>query len=181
MPGITHRSTTKPLIKTRFLSHGTLEVDNLQASRRFYEEVLGLEVVQQALIALVIRLGSNHVYACVESSPDRPPMSLLHHNGLDVASKEEVDEAHRQVLEVRKEYGILDVTEPVEQHGTYSFYLQDLDRNWWEICYLPEGGYSFRFEDDRVDLTGRTDLSRAEVIKIAQRPLEIIVDTPADA
>ncbi|WP_432181597.1 VOC family protein [Streptomyces sp. NBC_00063] len=55
MPGITQRSTSKPLIKTRFLSHGTLEVDNLQASRRFYEEVLGLEVVQQVLLALARR------------------------------------------------------------------------------------------------------------------------------
>ncbi|MFF3494748.1 VOC family protein [Streptomyces sp. NPDC002795] len=172
MPGITQRSTREPLIKSRFLSHGTLEVDNLQASRRFYEEVLGLEVVQQALVGLFIRLGGNHVYACIESNPDRPAMPLLHHNGLDVASEEEVDEAHRKIQEVREEYDVLDLTEPVRQHGVYSFYLQDLDRNWWEICYLPEGGYAFRYTDARFDLTGRTDLSRAEILRISQRPLD---------
>ncbi|WPB91947.1 VOC family protein [Streptomyces malaysiensis] len=174
MPGITQRSTREPLIKSRFLSHGTLEVDNIQESRRFYEEVLGLEVVQQTLIGLFIRLGGNHVYVCLESKPDRPSMPLLHHNGIDVASKQEVDEAHREILEIREEYNILDVTEPVDQHGVYSFYIQDRDRNWWEICYLPEDGYAYRFKDERLDLTGRTDLSRAEILKIAQRPMEIL-------
>jgi catechol-2,3-dioxygenase len=171
VPGITHRSTKKPLLRTRFLSHGTLEVRNLAASRRFYEEVLGLEVVQQAPMALFIRLGGNHVYACVETHGDRPDMPLLYHNGLDLGSKEEVDEAHAKLLAVSEEYGIRQITKPVNQHGTYAFYLQDLDGNWWEICYLPQGGYSFRFRDERFDLTGRTDLTKAEIQAIYQKAM----------
>jgi len=58
VPGITHRSTRQPLLKTRFLSHGTLECRDIAATRRFYEEVLGLEVVQQAPLALFVRLAA---------------------------------------------------------------------------------------------------------------------------
>jgi len=171
MPGITHRSARQPLLRTRFLSHGTLEISDIAASRRFYEEVLGLEVVQQAPMALFIRLGGNHVYACVETKADRPEMPLLYHNGLDLATREEVDEAYHDILQAREEYGIRQVTKPTDQHGTYAFYLQDLDGNWWEICHLPEGGYAFRFTDSRFDLTGRTDLTKAEIRDIYQNAM----------
>jgi catechol 2,3-dioxygenase-like lactoylglutathione lyase family enzyme len=172
MPGITHRSTTKPLLRTQFLSHGTLEVGDIAASRRFYEEVLGLEVVQQAPMALFVRLGGNHVYACVETKGERREMPLLYHNGLDVSSRDEVDESYRKILQVQEEYGIRQVTRPAEQHGGYSFYLQDLDGNWWEILYLPEGGYAFRFRDSRFDLTGRTDLSKAEIRQVYRKAMD---------
>lgn len=58
MPGITHRSTRPPQVKTRLLSRGTLECRDIAASRRFYEEALGLEVAQQAPVALFIRLST---------------------------------------------------------------------------------------------------------------------------
>ena len=172
MPGITHRSAAEPLLQTRFLSHGTLEISDVAASRRFYEEVLGLEVVQQAPVALFIRLGGSHVYACVETNADRPEMPLLYHNGLDVASREEVDQAYEKILAVKDDYGIRQVTKPVTQHGTYAFYLLDLDANWWEICHLPEGGYSFRFRDNRFDLTGRTDLTKSQIQAVTQKAME---------
>jgi catechol-2,3-dioxygenase len=172
MPGITHRSTKKPLLNTRFLSHGTLEVNDIAASRRFYEEVLGLEVVQQATMALFIRLGGDHVYACVETRGERSQMPLLYHNGLDVSSREAVDESYQAILEVQEDYGIQQVTNPNEQHGGYSFYLQDLDGNWWEILYLPERGYAFRFADSRFDLTGRTDLTKAEIRQVYRKAMD---------
>jgi len=44
MARITERSiTTRPLVDIMFISHGTLDSVNLQASRRFYEEVFGFE------------------------------------------------------------------------------------------------------------------------------------------
>jgi catechol-2,3-dioxygenase len=45
----------RPALKLRFLSHGTLESRDLAFSRRFYEEFLGLEVVQTSPISLLIR------------------------------------------------------------------------------------------------------------------------------
>lgn len=177
MPGITHRSTERPLLKTRFLSHGTLECRDIAATRRFYEEVLGLEVVQQAPIALFVRLGSRHCYAVVETGNENAhAMSLMNHNGIDLGSEQEVRNAYDTLLAVRERYGIRKLTKPVRQHGTFSFYLQDLDGNWWEICHLPDGGYAFRFEHAQTDLTGRDDLTPAQVQAIYQRPLDQIAD-----
>jgi len=47
----------RPVLKLNFLSHGTLESRDLVFSRRFYEEFLGLDVVQTSPISLLIRLG----------------------------------------------------------------------------------------------------------------------------
>ncbi|MGW0330215.1 VOC family protein [Nocardia sp. NPDC003183] len=169
MTGITHRSTRKPLLKTTFLSHGTLESRNLPATRRFYEEVLGLEVVQQALNALMVRLGSNHCYAVVETPTNEQEMSMLNHNGIDMGSEEEVREAYEILQTVKDDYGIKKLTKPLRQHGTFSFYLHDLDGNWWEICHLPAGGYDFRFNEN-VDLSGRDDLTPEEIQSRFFRP-----------
>src|SRR5262249_49469771 len=46
-------------IKSRFISHGTLGSKDLEASRRFYEEFLGLEVVRTSNVSLMVRLGGN--------------------------------------------------------------------------------------------------------------------------
>lgn len=175
MPGITHRSTVPSLLRTRFLSHGTLECRDIAATRRFYEEVLGLEVVQQAPLALFVRLGGSHCYAVVETR-NATPMPLMNHNGLDLGSEQEVRDAYDALLEVQQEYGIRKLTKPVRQHGTFSFYVQDLDGNWWEICHLPDGGYAFRFEHAETDLTGRDDLTPEQIQAIYQRPLDQIAD-----
>lgn len=175
MPGITHRSTKEPLLKTRFLSHGTLECRDIAATRRFYEEVLGLEVAQQAPVALFVRLGSEHCYAVVET-PTETEMPLMAHNGIDLATEDEVREAYDRLLAVKDEYGIRRLTKPIPQHGTFSFYLQDLDGNWWEICHLPEGGYAFRFEHAAADLTGREDLTPDQIREIAMNPQTVIAN-----
>jgi catechol-2,3-dioxygenase len=47
------RGKLAPALKLNFLSHGTLETRDLAFSRRFYEEVLGLEVVQTSPISLL--------------------------------------------------------------------------------------------------------------------------------
>jgi catechol 2,3-dioxygenase-like lactoylglutathione lyase family enzyme len=90
------RDKPAPALKLNFLSHGTLESRDLAFSRRFYEEFLGLEVVQTSPISLLIRLGGPNTIAVVYSK-NVGEMNLLNHNGLDVRSQEEVDEVHRIV------------------------------------------------------------------------------------
>ena len=46
-----------PALKLNFLSHGTLESKNLDKTREFYTEFLGLEVVRTSPISILIRLG----------------------------------------------------------------------------------------------------------------------------
>ena len=41
----------------------------------------------------------------------------------------------------------------------YSFYLLDLDGNWWEILSNHVGGYSYAYDDSGRDITGQHDLA----------------------
>jgi len=134
------RGKPAPALKLNFLSHGTLESRDLAFSRRFYEEFLGLEVVQTSPISLLIRLGGPNTIAVVYSK-NVGEMNLLNHNGLDVRSQEEVDEAHRIVCAQAEQWHLKKISKPHPQHGTYSFFFWDGDDNCWEILTNPKGGY----------------------------------------
>jgi catechol 2,3-dioxygenase-like lactoylglutathione lyase family enzyme len=153
-------TTVKPALTLNFLSHGTLESRDLEASRRFYEEFLGLEVHRTSPISLMIRLGGSHVYAVVQNER-KEGMPLLNHNGLDVETQADVDEAHRITCENAAKWKLHKISKPVLQHGTYSFYFWDADDNAWEILTNPKGGYSWLF--DLGDLDGKGHLERTFV------------------
>jgi catechol 2,3-dioxygenase-like lactoylglutathione lyase family enzyme len=158
MPGITTSAhTEKPLIPTTAISHGTLASIDLQESRRFYEEVLGFAVIQLSPLSMLLRLGTDHVYVVVETG-EPGHMGVLDHNGIDVATREEVEEAHRALQNVKDEYGIRRINNVMDQHGVYSFYFQDRDANWWEITASRPRGYAWAYDDPARDLTGRTDV-----------------------
>jgi catechol 2,3-dioxygenase-like lactoylglutathione lyase family enzyme len=158
MPQITtSRRTGKSLIPITMISHGTLNSIDMQASRRFYEEVLGFEVLQVSPVSMLLRLGTDHTYVVVETG-EPGHMGILDHNGLDVTTREEVDEAHRMLQELKDEYGIRRVNKLMDQHGVYSFYFQDLDGNWWEIAQGRPRGYAWAYDDPARDLTGREDI-----------------------
>lgn len=157
----------KPLLKTNCLSHGTVECHDLARARRFYEEVLGFEVVQTSKISLMMRHGKGTIIACVETRR-KTAAGVYSHFGLDVNDKAAVDEAHKLLTGARKEYGIKKITRPLFQHGTYSFYLIDVDDNWWEILENPKGGYNYVFDlketnqDWREQKEGRTRVARGK-------------------
>lgn len=128
MVGITERSSrTSPLVDIRFIYHATLDSVNLQESRRFYEEVFGFEVIQLSKVSLLLRKGGKHTYVVVETGNADHKMSLMNHNGIDVASPEQVDRAHASLSAVKDEYRIRPIHPVRHQHGVYSFYLLDLD------------------------------------------------------
>ncbi|HUB97800.1 MAG TPA: VOC family protein [Stellaceae bacterium] len=135
---------TGAALKTRFFSHATLTCRDIEKSRQFYEEFLGLDVVRTSAISLATRLGGDAVIVVVQNA-NKADHSRSNHNGLDVATREEVDRSHALALAQQEKWGIRRVTRPVEQHGTYSFMIVDLDDNWWEILVNPERGYSWMF------------------------------------
>ena len=147
----------EPALKLNFLSHGTLDSRNLEFSRQFYEEFLGFQVVQTSPISLLVRLGGDHTIAVVYSKKVGE-MNLLNHNGLDVRTKEDVDDAHRVVVANAEKWKLTKISKPFLQHGTYSFYFWDADDNCWEILTNPEGGYSWLFEQG--DQKGKGHLDR---------------------
>jgi catechol 2,3-dioxygenase-like lactoylglutathione lyase family enzyme len=145
MSQVTRDTEVEPALKLNFLSHGTLESKDIEASRAFYEEFLGLEVVRTSEISLLMRLGGNNAIAVVKTK-HKQEMSLMGHNGLDVETQEDVDAAHRIVMEQQAKWGLHKISAPTLQHGTYSFYFWDADDNCWEILANPPGGYAWLFD-----------------------------------
>src|ERR1700676_3594954 len=99
-------NNSQSVVKPYVLSHGTCECCSLQDTRKFYEEFLGLEVVRHAKPGMLFRCGMKFHVVCIEVGDKVKPTSLLTHWGLDVSSKEEVDEAHRKAHELKEKYKI---------------------------------------------------------------------------
>jgi catechol 2,3-dioxygenase-like lactoylglutathione lyase family enzyme len=158
MPDTAARKKVTPAIRTTFISHGTLGSRDLDATRRFYEEFLGLEVVRTSPVSLMIRLGGQHVYAVVFTKK-KERMPRIYHNGLDVATDAEVDEAWRRCNDEAGKWGLREITKPIARHGTYSFLFWDADDNAWEILSNPKGGYTWIFE--KGDLGGKGHFDKA--------------------
>ena len=151
--------TVTPTLKTKFLSHGTLESKDLEFTRRFYTEFLGLEVIRTSKVSIWARLGGQRIIVVVQSTGKaKETMPFLNHNGLDVRTDEEVDHCHEIVTRDAERWGLTKITKPRLQHGTYCFYFWDGDENCWEILSNPEGGYSWMFE--RGDQTGAGHMAK---------------------
>lgn len=149
-------ATRNSVVKAYALTHGTNDVFNLKETRKFYEEFLGLEVVRHAKPGMLFRCGMKFHVVCIEVGDKVVPKSLLHHWGLDVGTKEEVDEAWKRAHELKDKYKIRQIL-PIEfQHGVYSFYMEDMNYTWWEVeyydGYLHDDFFDFgdRFGDDEA-------------------------------
>lgn len=154
--GIVEPGAQASVVRPWLLSHGTLECYDLNATRRFYEEFLGLETVRHAPLGMAVRLGLKFHVICLEVGLALHPANLGNHWGLDVESKEAVDQAYVQALERQQEYGIRQVMRPTTQHGAYSFYMEDLDHNWWEIQFIPDFLHDDLFDfGDLFDAQGK--------------------------
>lgn len=166
------RPRVKPALDLKFLSHGTLECRDLAFTRQFYEEFFGFETVQTSKISFWFRLGGKHTYVCVQSK-EKVKMGFLGHNGIDVASDVAVDRAYEICLRDAEKWGLHNLTKPMVQHGSYSFYFWDKDDNAWEILSNPPGGYDWMFA--RGDQEGMGHLKRS-----FERPQLSGVEGPAD-
>lgn len=144
-------SVIKPLV----LSHGTLECRNMKETRKFYEEFLGLECVRHAQPAMHARCGMKFSIVCVEVGDNVKPMNVLNHWGLDLDSREAVEAAYQAAVEMKDKYKIGEITKPTMRHGIYSFYLSDLDGNYWEIEYYDGSVHEDAFDfGDRFTMDG---------------------------
>lgn len=132
----------KPLNQPVILSHGTITCRSLEASRRFYEEFLGLECVQHTGRGLLLRKGGYCAIVCLEVGDRVRPVDRQHHWGIDLESREAVDRALALAHELKDEYGIHQISRITEHHGDYSFYFRDLDDNYWEFQYAGGGQLS---------------------------------------
>ena len=137
-------------LKLQFLSHGTLESKDLDFTRKFYEEFLGLEVVRSSKVsAFGAGWGGQHTFMSRVQVPEgrRPPcrFSTITASMWETRTRE-VDECHRLTVRDAELWKLHKISKPMVQHGTYSFYFWDADDNSWEILANPPGGYTWMFE-----------------------------------
>ena len=146
-------SEAKSVVRPLLLSHGTLMCRDMAASRRFYEEFLGLEVVRHAKPAMMLRLKSGMYVVCVCRGGHLPNQHVMTHWGVNVATREEVERAHADAQRLKSRYGIQKITKLKDQHGAYAFYLQDLDNNWWEIQHEARTIDAFFAAGEKFDMS----------------------------
>ena len=119
------------------LTHGTITCLNLDRSRQFYREVLGLDVVSpsRSVKPSYIKHPSTPWYVVsLERSPEmRVPLTPLQRFTVAVESRAALVEAHRLLKDRREELGVIELQEIQENGELVSFLLSDPDGNWWEI------------------------------------------------
>lgn len=117
------------------LTHGTIENEDLEACRPFYEEVLGMEIVRLWPSAFYAKHPSTPWYIVCLDVPkeNRKYLNRFQRFTLAVESKGAVREAHQRFRENSGEIGITEIEEIVEKSDGESFLFSDRNKNWWEI------------------------------------------------
>ena len=119
------------------LTHGTITCINLEESRRFYKEVLGLDVVSpsRSVKPHYIKHPSTPWYiVSLEKLPEeRQLLTPFQRYTITVESVAAVAEAHRWLKECDEDVGVTELRELQDTCSGLSFILSDLDKNWWEV------------------------------------------------
>lgn len=120
------------------MTHGTMECTNLAASKKFYREGLGLDVITHVPTVEPhdVKHPSTPWYVVSLEVPAKNKHFLtpLQRYTVALESPAALVDAHREFNQRREELGLTKI-EAIEENLTgQSFQLRDLDRNWWEIA-----------------------------------------------
>jgi catechol 2,3-dioxygenase-like lactoylglutathione lyase family enzyme len=122
------------------MTHGTMECTNLEASVKFYQEALGLDVITHvpAVRPHDIKHPSTPWYIVSLEVPPKNKHYLtpLQRYTVSVASSGALAQAHEELRARREEFRIAAIEDIRSTPEGESFLLSDLDRNWWEVAYL---------------------------------------------
>ena len=105
-----------------------------QESLRFYREFLGLDV-ERGGPNYFLTHGNGGVNAIVVERGDAVlEQTVLNHHGITLWTDDsKIKELHAAAKPQKDAFGIQKIMIATHQHGSYSFYMQDRDTNWWEI------------------------------------------------
>ncbi|MDH3443815.1 MAG: VOC family protein [Deltaproteobacteria bacterium] len=120
------------------LTHGTITCLNLDNSRRFYREVLGLDVVSPSPSVrpsyIKHRAAPWYVVSLERKPALRVPLTRSQRYVLQVESRAALIDAHRWLETEGEQLGVTELDEIKETGESVSFLLSDPDRNWWEVA-----------------------------------------------
>jgi catechol 2,3-dioxygenase-like lactoylglutathione lyase family enzyme len=114
-------------------THGTLQCDDVERSRRFYVDVLGLEIAAGFNTAQYIKHPSTPWYIVVLQRSPRQYLAPVNRFTLAMGSVAEVEQAHHELATKEKEIGITNLGDIHRANGKVNFIFSDLDQNWWEL------------------------------------------------
>ena len=113
--------------------HGTLNCDDKEASDKFLANVLGLSIIGGGRMSTYISVPNMRPwYVVVLPTPHRDYLSEANRFTLQVATPEEVEDAHKEFSAKGKELGVTELRE-LQTNGKAHFLLSDISKNWWEI------------------------------------------------
>jgi catechol 2,3-dioxygenase-like lactoylglutathione lyase family enzyme len=115
-------------------THGTLVAHDLNISRDFYTNVLGLEVHRFSTIVMYLKHPSTRTYVVCAERKNIKMFSPNFRNTLTVESQAAVKDAYRQFNERAKELGVSELLPLQESHRFASFCFRDPGTNCWEIA-----------------------------------------------
>ena len=114
-------------------THGTLQCDNIERSRRFYVDVLGLEIAAGFDTAQYIKHASTPWYIVVLQRSPRQYLAPVNRFTLQMATPNEVEQAHREFSTNGDAIGITELGKIEKANGSVNFIFSDPDKNWWEL------------------------------------------------
>ena len=133
------------LVNPDLLSHGTLECNDIPATRRFLNEFLGIDVIRPLPEAQYLSKGGPWTVVCVCVEGEHKEQGPQNRFKLAVGSAAEVDAAHAAAESQKDKYGIRRVDPVEERNGIRFFRLQDMNKVWWEIANLTQKYYDDAF------------------------------------
>jgi catechol 2,3-dioxygenase-like lactoylglutathione lyase family enzyme len=114
-------------------THGTLVARDMNVNRRFYTEVLGLEVHQANDHVIYVKHPNTRTYIVCAERKDFKVFSPNFRNTLTVKSNEGVKEAYRRFAEAGQALGVTELFPINEDGSSVSFCFRDPGTNCWEI------------------------------------------------
>ena len=115
------------------MTHGTLNCDDKETSDKFLANVLGLDIIGGGRTSTYISVPNmGPWYVVVLPTTHRDYLSEANRFTLQVASPEEVEDAHKEFSKSGKQLGIHELRE-LKTNGRAHFLLSDINKNWWEI------------------------------------------------
>lgn len=115
------------------LSHGTVDCNDLAATRTFYEDFLGLDVIQPLPMAIYASGGGDWVLVCVKTTARLKEHGPENRFCLHLESADAVRKGHEAAQSGAERFAIRDVSDLSEDGRDIRFMIRDLNHTWWEI------------------------------------------------
>ncbi len=140
--GVRGRHWDTPLASDQFsgkgyvpqaFTHGTLASDNLEVSKRFYTEVLGLEIFKAYEKVVYLKYPHYKSYIVSLAREGKKDYSANFRFTVSVESQDAVVRYHGWLKEAGAELGANELGEIQTRGNVSSFLLRDPDSNCWEI------------------------------------------------